>query len=616
MNVRLACLGLALLCACPTTPSTDGDTGAPAASDAGQVSADSGSASAPDTGTAPADSGSSPGADGAVVSPPDAGALPGADAASSGPPDATSGMPRPPATCAVPAEGTLVDTTTPKTKVGDGTPGSCTEAALRSALQGGGIITFDCGAAPHTITVASELKIDNHAGDLVLDGGGKITLSGGKKSRILWLNACVDPISPHCDTDPHPALTVQRLTFRDGASRDTVENTKETKTGGGAIFRHGGQLTVIDCDFYDNGCDPSGQDVSGGAITSQQSQKTLIVGSNFKGNSCANGGAVGSLQAAISIFNSVFDGNSATGSGGNRVPDPGHAGDTGGNGGNGGAIVIDGQNNVVELCGVTLARNVAHYAGGALFRTGYKGEAFSIRKSVVDSNVLDRLSFPQTDYDHYNVALGTLYLQGVHATIEQTSVTRNTTNGGAAGIFAEKMGAAGGVVDMVNVTIAANQVTGTGLGGGLFGGGASGLLTNVTVAGNRANFAGGIAFASGYTLKNTIVASNARDDSDSTGKWNPNNCFLPSGACASSGPNLQWPQTNASGKTDEPACATGITFGDPQLGALQDNGGGHGETMLPGAGGAAVGKGTGCPATDQRGQARSTSNCALGAVEP
>jgi hypothetical protein len=30
--------------------------------------------------------------------------------------------------------------------VGDGTPGSCTTAALTAALSGGGLVTFDCGA--------------------------------------------------------------------------------------------------------------------------------------------------------------------------------------------------------------------------------------------------------------------------------------------------------------------------------------------------------------------------------------------------------------------------------------------------------------------------------------
>lgn len=618
MTMRWTILGLALLSACnepqpgsgaddASAPDTSlaipADAGTPPGGDAASLPPD---ASTADAGTAGADAGTVPDRD-AGGGTADAGST-AADAGSG------SGLPRPPAICAVPAEGQLVDTSTPKTVVGTGTPGSCTEVALRNAIQGGGIITFDCGAAPHTITVNNELRIDNHAGDVVLDGGGKITLSGGGASRILWLDACTDPISTRCDLDPHPSLTVQRLIFKDGHVRDTVANTKGVKTGGGAIYRRGGLLKVIDCDFYANTCDESGQDVSGGAITSQHTQKTLIVGSNFKGNACANGGAVGSLQAALAIFNSVLVENAATGSGGNRVPDAAHAGDTGGNGGNGGAIVVDGQNNVVELCGVSLSRNQAHYAGAALFRTGYAGEALSLRKSVVDANVLDRLAYAQTDYDRYNVALGGLYLQGVHATIEQTSITRNATNGGAAGLFVAKMGNAGGVLDLTNVTVAENVVTGTGLGGGLFGGEASGLLTNVTIARNKANFAGGIAFSTGYTLKNCIVAGNQRDDGDATGKWNPNSCFL-SSPCAGQGANLQWPQVNATGRSDEPPCATGITFADPALGALQANGG-TGDTLLPGASSPAKGKGAACPAVDQRGNPRPATACALGAIEP
>jgi hypothetical protein len=53
---------------------------------------------------------------------------------------------------------------------------------------------------------------------------------------------------------------------------------------------------------------------------------------------------------------------------------------------------------------------------------------------------------------------------------------------------------------------------------------------------------------------------------------------------------------------------------DPELGALKDNGGVT-ETMLPAAGSPAIGQGTGCPPTDQRGLPRKTP-CTLGAVEP
>ena len=71
------------------------------------------------------------------------------------------------------------------TTVGNGSPGSCTEAALNAALaSNNGRIRFSCGAAPHTIVVTSEKTIED---DLVLDGGNLVTLSGGGTTRILAL---------------------------------------------------------------------------------------------------------------------------------------------------------------------------------------------------------------------------------------------------------------------------------------------------------------------------------------------------------------------------------------------------------------------------------------------
>jgi hypothetical protein len=52
---------------------------------------------------------------------------------------------------------------------------------------------------------------------------------------------------------------------------------------------------------------------------------------------------------------------------------------------------------------------------------------------------------------------------------------------------------------------------------------------------------------------------------------------------------------------------------DPLLGELGDNGG-ETETMLPGSSSPAVGLGTGCPETDQRGEPRGEP-CTAGAVE-
>src|SRR4051812_10539440 len=80
----------------------------------------------------------------------------------------------------------LADVSSPTATVGDGTPGSCTAAALQTAATAGGVIVFDCGPAAITITVTKTITFTH---DTVLDGGGLVTLSGGGRSRILYLDS-------------------------------------------------------------------------------------------------------------------------------------------------------------------------------------------------------------------------------------------------------------------------------------------------------------------------------------------------------------------------------------------------------------------------------------------
>src|SRR5262245_56985675 len=66
--------------------------------------------------------------------------------------------------------------------VGTGTPASCTEAALDAALAGGGKVTFNCGPNPVTITLTSGIVV---TASTSVDGGSKITLSGGFKTKVF-----------------------------------------------------------------------------------------------------------------------------------------------------------------------------------------------------------------------------------------------------------------------------------------------------------------------------------------------------------------------------------------------------------------------------------------------
>jgi hypothetical protein len=297
----------------------------------------------------------------------------------------------PDGTCAVPTAAQAEDASLPTTVVGSGTPASCTGAAVVAAVAAGGVITFDCGPDPVTITLTETAKVFNDTGPvIVIDGGGLVTLSGGGAVRILYMNTCDQAqhwTTPHCDDQDHPRLTVQNLTFVDGNAAGL-----EPEGGGGAIFARGGRLKVVNCRFFRNTCDPTGPDVGGAAIRAfdqSEDQPLYVVNSTFGGadglgNVGANGGGLSSIGVSYTVINSLFSYNRAIGDGANP-PRNGTAG-----GGSGGAIYNDGNSFTLSLCGVRMTDNHANEGGGAIFfvsndRSGH----LVIRDSVLRNNPSD-----------------------------------------------------------------------------------------------------------------------------------------------------------------------------------------------------------------------------------
>jgi len=274
--------------------------------------------------------------------------------------------------CVVPPEAQAVDTSSPDRVVGTGTPASCTSAAFVAAVAEGGIITFDCGPEPVTITLTETALIFNNTGpEIVIDGGGLVTLDGANQRRILYMNTC-DPdlvwTTDHCDNQDHPRLTVQNLRFVNGR-RLAAQGGQGDTDGGGAIFSRGGRLKVVSCRFEGNSCDPVGPDVGGAAIRAFDQYNDLplyVVNSSFggesdRGNSCSNGGALSAIGVSYTVLNSVFSYNVATGWGANPAR-PGTPG-----GGSGGAIYNDGNLFNLTICGSRFHDNVAPEGGGAIF---------------------------------------------------------------------------------------------------------------------------------------------------------------------------------------------------------------------------------------------------------
>ena len=271
------------------------------------------------------------------------------------------------ALCTIPDPAQPVDTRTPDQVVGDGTPASCTSQAFVDAVAAGGVITFDCGPDPVTITLTQTARIYNDTGpDIVIDGGAMVTLDGDGQRRILYMNTCDADLvwtTSHCQNQDHPRLTVQNLTFVNGQS------IGDDPDGGGAIFVRGGRFKIVNCRFFNNRCDETGPDVGGAAVrvlSQYDNQPVYVVNSTFGGrddlgNVGSNGGALSSIGVSFTVINSVMSHNLAIGYGAN----PAQAGTPGG--GNGGAVYNDGNAFTLRVCGSTLTDNTANEGGGAIF---------------------------------------------------------------------------------------------------------------------------------------------------------------------------------------------------------------------------------------------------------
>jgi hypothetical protein len=270
--------------------------------------------------------------------------------------------------CTVPSDGLPVDTSGADNIVGDGTRSSCTADAFIQAVERGGLIRFDCGLDPVTITLDRPAKVKNDASDdVVIDGQGKVTLSGGGTTRILYMNTC-DPdqvwTTAHCDNQETPRLTVQNLTFVDADSRGEDEYD-----GGGAIWVRGGRFKVVNSRFFNNRCADTGPDVGGGGLrvfSQFEGAPVYVVGSTFGGaeglgNVCSNGGGLSSIGVSWNIINSVLTHNRAVGNGGN----PAEGGTPGG--GSGGAIYNDGNTMTLSVCGTRIEDNQVNAYGSAIF---------------------------------------------------------------------------------------------------------------------------------------------------------------------------------------------------------------------------------------------------------
>jgi len=211
--------------------------------------------------------------------------------------------------------------------------------------------------------MSSTAKVLNTSSQVVLDGGGLVTLSGEGRRRILYMDTC-DPAqvwtTPHCQDQATPELVVQNLKFEHGNSA----GEEFDGGGGGAIFARGGRLRIVNTTFSDNRCERDGPDIGGGAVRALSQYDSLpvyVVDSRFTRNACSNGGALSSIGVSWTVLNSRFLDNRAVGTGAN----PAQTGTPGG--GSGGAVYNDGDAMTLSIGGSLFVRNRANEGGGAIF---------------------------------------------------------------------------------------------------------------------------------------------------------------------------------------------------------------------------------------------------------
>lgn len=371
------------------------------------------------------------------------------------------------------------------------------DSQLRNAIAAGGTITFNCGTA--TVTLNSRIEV---AKEVVIDGGGKITISGGNSSAFFQVFS-------------NQKLTLRRLTLSNGKfaggypleifgeatlDRVTMRNNQTDSSGGvvtvynrllvqnsifqsnsatstpsiaakgAAISIEGGTVEVHNSTFSGNTV--SGNTGTGGAI-SVNSGTLLVSGSDFHNNSAPDGGAIYLAQnTQVTVTQTLFDNNS---------------------GGYGGAIESWGTLNLEYS---TLSNNKATVGdGGGLWMV--KGNA-DISHSTFSHNQAKTTGGGVSCYGDF------LFI--THSTLNNNT---SATNGAALYSMCTHY--------LINSTLSSNQAANGG-GGGVYQQSGSGTLTHVTIANNSAAFGAGIyndgSGSSTMIIEKSVLANNTTGDCD------------------------------------------------------------------------------------------------------
>ena len=411
--------------------------------------------------------------------------------------------------------------------VGSGTPASCTEANLMTALSGGGLVTFNCGGLPYTILINDGTGLVPVA-DTTLDGGDKITLSAGHTQRVLLVSSGQTVTLTHISlADGLPASGPGGAIYNAGhvvLDHATLRgNAVNPQAGGGAVYNEPG--TVLEARhslFTDN------QSYGGGAIANDAGASLRVDDTRFISNTswAYFGGAIYNL-GDLTMSNSLLSGNlvsrtvsvyaNAQGGGGLANTSTGTLIITDTNfianhvvNEDGGAILNAGT---LTLTGGSLTQNSA-FGGGAFYlmgatalfsasltnNTAYFGGGINLYQPTGDIT-LQGLSL--TDNHAYGDGGGGVYADRVDSlTITGSAFAGNTAATDGAALYAHSTN-----VGIVSSTFSHNQAVGNG--GALYTIGTGLSIAGSTFDGNQAGaLGGGLYTGSGAGIDGSLFTGN------------------------------------------------------------------------------------------------------------
>ena len=372
---------------------------------------------------------------------------------------------------------------------------NCTEAALRVALRGGGLVTVACDTS---IAVTDSIVVSQ---DTVIDGTGHaVVLTGNTVTNLSHLFVVEAGIR----------LTLRNLTLTGGrmvGADGEAGQDGETAFGAG-IYNRGGIVTL-------QGCILSDHQVTGGvgATATKSSQAGHRAGSGL-------GSAIFNDGGQLTVTNSVFLSNTATGGVGGEGAaglDSGN-GSSGGDGGTGGtgagAAIYNTRDGQVGIFDSSFSSNrvtgVSGGIGGAgvgyLGFAGKPGESGNALGAALfnDSGVISI----QNSTFAANSATGSTGGPG-HPGTDLIQAGNGTTGGSAQGgaIFNHQ-----GILSLTNCTLVDNAVLGgkggeggTGRSGGFGGDGGNGGRGGMAAGAGLCTDTGGSTFVVNSTFTGNRV---------------------------------------------------------------------------------------------------------------